>query len=883
VSTINERLLETFRLEATDLLLELDEALMALERAPEDAGLVNQVFRAMHTLKGSGASVGLRRLVDVAHHLETIFGAVREDRLVMTSEVIDVALRGCDLVGTLLYAEDAELHAAACGALATRLGQLLPLVEIYTGDRTGPLNVVHYFDEEEVAADATPTADLFPREVVRDFVDEGEELGQAIGNALLALEKAPGAQDQIDELFRDLHSLKGNAGIVISQKRAALAGDHPIVRIYRLAHALETLVGEARAATPPQVSPAGFDRLLAGADLLRLHVAGLDDPALLVDVELAAFERFGIVLDPRGRAASVAPRSLSSRVPVFAEEGRSVYDETVAQGLAALEGCLRGLDDPGAGPADVGFARRALHALRTLFAAARHGRVEEAARDLAALIDAIEARVSAGVVLDPAVAARLRAVPAGIGAALRDRPAAASAPVVARRGATAAMAAIAARRGSTAEFAAVTAESSSVTPSPVAAVAPVAPVAEAKATGHGSVRVDQEKLDLLMRVVGELLAVRGTFPAIAGRLATQHGLPGLAKEVRDAGAHFARLADDLQGTVMSLRMLPIRTVLQKFPRMVRDLARGLGKEIELVLRGEETELDKTILEKIGDPLVHTIRNAVDHGVEDPATRVARGKPATGTITVTAYTEAGHVVVEVSDDGKGADPQVIRRKAVEKGLLTAEAAEALDDARALELLFEPGFSTAAAVTDVSGRGVGMDVVRSAVRGLHGAVTIDNQPGLGMKVTFKLPMSLIVSRGIVVQIAGGEYLVPLDSVVELVKVPAADIHGYQGQELAMIRGRLCALLALPRLFGGAARVAEAGELAVAVLEAGGARFGVIVDRFVGEAEALVKPLDARLASERTFLGTTIMGDGRVLLVVNPEQLAKELGGGGARAQA
>ncbi len=555
-------------------------------------------------------------------------------------------------------------------------------------------------------------------------------------------------------------------------------------------------------------------------------------------------------------------------MPLFAAEERSVYDETVAQGLAALDACLADLGD---GAATVEAARRALHALRTLSAAASYRQVTAATRELAALIDAIEAGIAAESALLPGLVARLREVPASIGVTLRERPreaAPAEAPVVA----------------------VAPAEAPVVAPAEALVVAPAVaatPAADARSLGHGSVRVDQEKLDLLMRVVGELLVIRGTFPTIASKLATQHGLPAMAKEVRDAGTRFARLADELQGTVMNLRMLPIRTVLQKFPRMVRDLSRALGKEVELVLRGEQTELDKTILEKIGDPLVHTIRNAVDHGIEDPATRTAGGKPATGTVTVNAFTESGHVIVEVSDDGKGADPQVIRTKAVAKGLLTAEAAEALDDAHALELLFEPGFSTATTVTDVSGRGVGMDVVRSAVRGLHGAVTLDSRPGHGMKVTFKLPMSLIVSRGIVVRSAGGEYLVPLDSVVELVKIPATAVHGYQGQELAMIRGKLCALLALPRLFAGAARAGEAepgqpGELAVAVLESGGARFGVIVDRFVGEAEALIKPLDARLASERTFLGTTIMGDGRVLLVLNTEQLARELGGS-ARGQA
>jgi two-component system chemotaxis sensor kinase CheA len=261
-------------------------------------------------------------------------------------------------------------------------------------------------------------------------------------------------------------------------------------------------------------------------------------------------------------------------------------------------------------------------------------------------------------------------------------------------------------------------------------------------------------------------------------------------------------------------------------------------------------------------------------------RVAQGKPAAGTITVRAFTEASGVVIEVSDDGKGIDPAVIRRKALERGVITEEVADSLDDARSLDLIFEPGFSTAEKVTDVSGRGVGMDVVRSSIRNVHGQVVLDSRPGQGMKVTLRLPLSLMVSRGMVVEAGGSEYLLPLESVIEMVRIREDAVRTFQRQGMVGIRGRLCPLLVLADVFREAGRAAAGStpdprrELSVVVLEVHGVRFGAVVDRFVGEAEALVKPLDGRFEGVRLFLGATIMGDGRVLLVVNPVQLREEL---------
>jgi two-component system chemotaxis sensor kinase CheA len=405
------------------------------------------------------------------------------------------------------------------------------------------------------------------------------------------------------------------------------------------------------------------------------------------------------------------------------------------------------------------------------------------------------------------------------------------------------------------------------------------PVAEPEPTGQrqgeippdrpnsapsSTIRIDQTKLDLLMRVVGELLVARGAFPLLIQKLNDGVDGPGIAKDLKEAGSNISRIADELQSSVMAIRMLPVKTVFQRFPRLVRDLARSQGKEVQLVIEGEGIELDKTILEQIGDPLVHLIRNSVDHGLEPPVDRRAKGKDASGQLILRALNEAGGVMIEVTDDGRGLDAGALKRKAVEKGLLTPEAATGMSDEAAFQLIFLPGLTTAAKVTDVSGRGVGMDVVRSNVRNLQGTIEIRSKPGQGTTVLLKLPASLMVSKGILLQAGAQEYILPLSSIRDMVKLPPQAAHKYRGLTLAQVRGATYSLFSLADLMGLTPQ--ETPELSVAIVEAGTVKYGLVVDRFLGEVEVLVKPLTGGLERCQEFQGAAIMGDGRVVLVLN-----------------
>jgi two-component system chemotaxis sensor kinase CheA len=396
------------------------------------------------------------------------------------------------------------------------------------------------------------------------------------------------------------------------------------------------------------------------------------------------------------------------------------------------------------------------------------------------------------------------------------------------------------------------------------------------AAASTTIRIDQEKLDRLMRVVGELLVAKGSFPTLVERLSAGGDRIVVTRMLKDTGASISHIAEELQASVMAIRMLPVKTVFQRFPRLVRDLARSLGKEVQLIIEGDTIELDKTILERIGDPLVHLVRNAVDHGVEGPEERREHGKPATGRVVLRASNEAGNVSIVVEDDGRGLNSEALKRKAVEKGLVTHEAAAAMSHTEACRLVFLPGLSTKEKVTEVSGRGVGMDVVRNNIRDLQGTVDITSEPGSGTVFSIKLPTSLIVSKGILLEAGGQEYILPLTAIRDMVKIAPTGVHDYNGQRMTQVRGQVYPLFSLTEIFdlpGG-----RREELSVAVIESGKICYGLIADRFLSEVEVLVKPLAGGLEQCKEFHGAAIMGDGRVVLVLNPLECHRLEGVGG-----
>ncbi|MDP3845984.1 MAG: chemotaxis protein CheA [Pseudomonas sp.] len=411
----------------------------------------------------------------------------------------------------------------------------------------------------------------------------------------------------------------------------------------------------------------------------------------------------------------------------------------------------------------------------------------------------------------------------------------------------------------------VDAEPAPVRSAPIkAAAAPVAGDKAAASEAETTVRVDTARLDEIMNMVGELVLVRNRLV----RLGSNSNDEAMAKAVSNLDVVTA----DLQTAVMKTRMQPIKKVFGRFPRLVRDLARNLKKEINLELVGEETDLDKNLVEALADPLVHLVRNSVDHGIESPDQREASGKSRGGKIILAAQQEGDHILLSISDDGNGMDPDVLRAKAVEKGVLDKDAADRLSDTECFNLIFAPGFSTKAEITDVSGRGVGMDVVKTKISQLNGIINIYSTKGQGTKIVIKVPLTLAIMPTLMVMLGNQAFAFPLVNVNEIFHLDLSRTNVVDGQEVVIVRDKALPLFYLKRWLVGSAACEEQGEGHVVILSVGTQRIGFVVDQLVGQEEVVIKPLGKMLQGTPGMSGATITGDGRIALILDVPSMLK-----------
>jgi len=904
-----ERMRAAFRSEALELLTELDAALLALESAAGDGDFVHRVFRAVHTIKGSGATAGFAHLAAVAHKVEEAFDLARSGRLAITGDLVDCGLKACDVLRAILDAEDPDAECPGEQAVSDALSELLPrpsakpaapsvaaegrppgtqrtafeiLVRphrdlFYSG--TDPITILDelrglgqahitghsdgvplFFDLEpescylwwqvmlvtdrgeaairevfsfvanecdvslrliEDQPSAVALLGTVPAEFLALFAAECQEHLENIESQALDLESNNASRESLDALFRSVHSIKGNAGVLIGQAGASLAGSHPLPVLARLAHALESALDCHRQNSGSPVDSSTVSLVLEARDAMQGLVESISGQARGFVLPAHLLEQLGIRSDQKDGSPSGA--------------GASAFRNTATQCLELLGNCLLRLeeDDP-----SQSIFKTYQRGLKTLASAAAYQKRSDLDEPVAEQLRILAAAMQDGNPLTPLDRGLLRE-------AFRSTRSKIEGP---------------------AETLPV--DDKAAANSAIPRQAP---------TSATTIRIDQEKLDRLMRVVGELLVARGAIPILVEKLSGGEDRGIVTRALKEAGAGISHIAEELQASVMAIRMLPVKTAFQRFPRLVRDLSRSLGKEVQLVLEGETIELDKTILEQIGDPLVHLVRNAVDHGLERPEERREHGKQPSGRLTLRASNDAGNVIIEVEDDGRGLDPAALKRKAVERGFITPEAASAMSHAEACRLAFLPGLSTSEKVTDVSGRGVGMDVVSNNIRSLQGAVDIRSKLGAGTVISIKLPTSLIVSKGILLEAGGQEYILPLSSIRDMVKVPASEVHDYHGLSITQVRGEIYSVFSLAKIFG--LPESPAPELPIAVIESGKIRYALIADRFVSEVEVLVKPLAGGLEHCNEFHGAAIMGDGRVVLVLNPMECHR-LEGLGAR---
>ncbi|WRC87925.1 chemotaxis histidine kinase/response regulator CheAY2 [Helicobacter pylori] len=381
-----------------------------------------------------------------------------------------------------------------------------------------------------------------------------------------------------------------------------------------------------------------------------------------------------------------------------------------------------------------------------------------------------------------------------------------------------------------------------------------------------TVRVDVRRLDHLMNLIGELVLGKNRLIRIYSDVEERYDGEKFLEELNQVVSSISAVTTDLQLAVMKTRMQPVGKVFNKFPRMVRDLSRELGKSIELIIEGEETELDKSIVEEIGDPLIHIIRNSCDHGIEPLEERRRLNKPETGKVQLSAYNEGNHIVIKISDDGKGLDPVMLKEKAIEKGVISERDAEGMSDREAFNLIFKPGFSTAKVVSNVSGRGVGMDVVKTNIEKLNGIIEIDSEVGVGTTQKLKIPLTLAIIQALLVGVQEEYYAIPLSSVLETVRISQDEIYTVDGKSVLRLRDEVLSLVHLSDIFKVDAILESNSDVYVVIIGLADQKIGVIVDYLIGQEEVVIKSLGYYLKNTRGIAGATVRGDGKITLIVD-----------------
>lgn len=660
-------------------------------------------------------------------------------------------------------------------------------------------------------------------DIVREFLIESYENLDQLDQDLVALESAPGSRELLSSVFRTIHTIKGTSGFLAF-------GD-----LERVAHVGESLLVELRDGRR-LMDQHTTDVLLRMVDTIRDLLGRIEstggEAGIEVDGVIAVIQR---ALDGEDEAATeVAPEPAAEAAPEPAAEPTPAepmlaqIGQPTAEDLAAAAAAEAA---PLAAAAAAAAAQDATDAVRAATDADQGDRAVAAAMSAAAVTAAVVAASPAAPAPAPAqVATPAPAAPAPQPAAPVQAPALAKA-TPARAGA----------------------------PEPTESVA-------SRGTSESSIRVDVDLLDDLMRQVGELVLVRNQIAQLAGFDSDA--------ELTRSSQRLSLIASELQEGVMKTRMQPIDHIWSKMPRIVRDLAAACAREVRLEMVGGDTELDRSLLESVKDPLTHLVRNAVDHGIESPATRTASGKPSTGVLTLRAYHAGGQVMVEVRDDGAGIDPQKVAAKAIERGLKTAEQLDAMATSDILNLVFLPGFSTAAAVTNVSGRGVGMDVVRSNIESIGGAVEVESEVGRGTTWRLRIPLTLAIMPALTVRSGSEIYAIPQVNLQELVALDTQKtqeaIEHIGSAEVYRLRGALLPLVRLSDVMGQTR--GDGDSAVIAVLQADNQRFGLVVDRVLNNEEIVVKPLAAQLKTIGIYAGATLMGDGQVALILDVQAIAR-----------
>ncbi|WP_462323616.1 Hpt domain-containing protein [Desulfoplanes sp.] len=937
-----------FIVEAREHLENIEPSLLELEKSPDDPGLLDDIFRLMHSMKGASGFLGLARINGLTHKAENILDEIRKGNMQMTPDITDLVLVSTDAIKTMIEnleengtegdVETASVIEKIDGMLnatqepsasvvhdkpATAVEEHVPQPNVPEEQGTVGDRDDRGAEQEERAEQVGYDLTLVNQDHLGDFLEEAREIVEQLNDKLLTLEQNPEAGgDIVNDIFRFFHNLKGNSGIIGYKE------------LNGLTHEAETLLNKVRK-DEIAVSQGIVDLLLEVVDAMDELLASiqLDGRVIPVDVS-ASTERVRHLLKTGELPAVAREESVSNERESGKEEpadgkkpegneevqGDSAWDpedlqifsQTVAQQLGNINFALNALEEDSAQPQIVDGLYRSFVSIQNAsgymglqeiseYVARSAGLVDQGRSsdmDFSALTDILsqekdiirekidnEIQRAGGPPLeqlvtsswgheqDPSSGGEEKPLPE---AREEDTPAAAvpqegkeakesppsnvpEAPPVEEQ-----------RQGS----GSAPPSKNVPKPSPPKTSAPAPKEGKTKngqrAKLSSTIRVDHTKLDHLMNLIGELIINRNRFAMLARGLEEGQDVNEVAQKLSETTYSVGRISDDLQDTIMNVRMVPVQSVFSRFPRLVRDLSQKSGKKVELITEGEDTELDKSVVEEIGDPLVHLIRNAVDHGIESAGDRGGTEKPEKATVWLRAFHKGNSVGIEVEDDGKGIDPEKMRSQAVRKGIITEEEARTMDDRASIELMFAPGFSTADKITDISGRGVGMDVVRNNIKNLKGSIAVQSDLGKGTRITLTLPLTLAIIDALMIKVDGAIYAIPLDAVSETTKIETKRLNEVNGQKAVTLRGEVLGLVELAELLGVPCHEGERDLLPTVILTVNDRRLGLVVDTLLERQDVVIKSLGDYLGDLPGISGATIMGDGSVVLILDPHEI-------------
>lgn len=836
---MDEEILQDFLVEASEILEQLGEQLIELEDNPEDQDLLNAIFRGFHTIKGGAGFLGLHALVSISHKSEDVFDLLRSHQRRVNASLMDVILQSLDVLNAqfddLRAGEDPrEAPSALIASLETLIrGDELPYPSAPAAEAAAaPVMPA----PETLQAPAIPDQDS---SIVKAFAEaEAVAPEPEVAPAVpFSTEPAAASSDEIQTISDDEFDAIMGGGVPAAASAAPSAGSggHNQITEDEFEDLLDQLHG------PGQFGAAGG----AGTETGAVDAVEDQDPVGSLSDENITEDEFDALLDElHGAGQFRAEVAVTTGAPSAGANAAAPSAEAAA-------------------PAEV-VATPAETAVATTSDAGSDMISED---EFDELLDTLHGPGKFQV----------DSAPAASPPAAAPRAAASTAPVAA---------------GTPAQGAAATLTAVPPAPAPAPEAAsgdagnapPPATRSGGGSDGGGdgrqrpaqaaetTVRVDTETLDRMMNMVGELVLIRNRLSNLQDELGNE--------DVTRTVANLDLVTSNLQSVAMQTRMQPIKKVFGRFPRVVRDLARNLGKKVRLEMHGEDTDLDKNLVEALSDPLVHLVRNSVDHGIETPDVREAAGKPAEGLLRLSAEQEGDHILLTIQDDGKGIDAEALRRKVISSGTMDAESASRLSNRECFELIFMPGLSTKEQISDVSGRGVGMDVVKTRINQLNGSIEIDSAVGEGTTISITLPLTLAIVPTLMVKLQDQPFALPLVNVQEIIDFDRKDVHRVDGQRALRVRGRVVPLYYLTDwlIEGGRQQGNEGGH--VVIVKIGSQHAALLVDTLIGQEEVVIKPLGRLLQhTTRGLAGATITGDGHIALILDLPELLQVYGQRGA----